>query len=214
MKNQRNTFIEAMLIVHGKVSLLDIVETFAMKEGSARSALFEFVRENPSLADKNRGDDFIVRVGKSMKSFTVKEKDAKPLLAAFEVIRSQQDSSDRQVLRYAYIEAVLIKNNKIGRDEIARAFELAGAAATRTMQDYVIAAEGNAELHARRYYVKGENFTPKFLDGASENQEEAADKIIKALEHIVGDHILDPTLSKMWRKERGKEEKVRRIYRR
>ena len=214
MKNQRNTYIQSLLIVHGKATLQDIIETFAMKEGSARAALFDFVKENPKIADKNRGDDFIVRVGKSLKAFSVDEKQAKTLLSAFAVIRRQQNPNDRLVLRYAYIEAVLIKLKRFGRDEIARAFELAGAAATRTMQDYVAATDGNAEMHARRYYVKGENFKPKFLKNAAKDPEGAADKLIKALEAIVGDHILDPTLSKMWRKERGKEEKVRRIYRR
>lgn len=214
MKNQRNTFIESLLLVRGKVTLRDIIETYCMKEGSAKAAMFEFVKEHSKIAEKNHGDSFILRVGKGKKAFSVTEDEAKTLLTAFNVIREQQDPNDRSVLRFAYIEAVLIRLNKFGRDEISRAFELAGAAATRTMQEYVATAEGNAELHARRYYVKGKNFEPKFLKGASEDPKAASDKLIEAFETIVGDHILDPTLSKMWRKERGKEEKVRRIYRR
>jgi len=214
MKTKRNEFIEAKLIVDGKVTANDIAETFAMKPASALGDIFGYLKNNPKKVDKNRGDDFLIRTGESIKKFKMSEKRAKELLAAFAFIRKNQDNTDRLTARYAYIEAVLIKFNKIGRDEILRAFELAGAAATRTMQAYVEAAPDNIEMYGRRYHTKGAEFTPKYLKATTKNAEKVADDLINAFKTVVGDDILDPTASKMWRKERGKEEKPARAYRR
>lgn len=214
MKTKRTEFIEAMLITKGKVTAEDIAENFAMKAPSALVDIFGYLKKHPTLVDKSRGENFLVRINDNVGEFEITKKRAKELLAAFEVVRKNQDSNDRLTIRYAYIEAVLIKYNKLGRDEIARAFELAGAAATRTMQGYVELAPENIDMHGRRYHVKGENFKAKYLNVERKDEEKSAQKLISALETIVGEHILDPTQSKMWRKERGKEEKPGRTYRR
>jgi len=214
MKNQRNNFIRAMLVVDAKIDVNDIAQTFAMKPASAMGDIFEFIENNPKLVDKNRGENFIIRTGKSIKGLGMTEARATELLDAFEVVRKNQIETDRLTIRYAYIEAVLIKMNKIGRDEIARAFELAGAAATRTMQSYVEICPENVELYGRKYHTKGENFAPKYLKIEDEDEVKSAERLINALKTIVGEDILDPTRSKMWRKERGKEEKPGRVYRR
>lgn len=213
MKNKRNEFIEAKLITEGKVVSDDVVENFAMKPASAKAALFDYLKENPKLAERVPGEGALKRIGKSMKGMSITKERAKELLEAFAVIRNHQDSTDRLTLRYAYIEAVLIKSDKIGRDVIVQAFELAGAAATRTMQGYVAAAPDNTQMYGRKHHNKGKKFKAKFLN-IKGGAVKASNELIAAMETIVGDHILDPTLSKMWRKERGKKEKVVRVYRR
>jgi hypothetical protein len=205
MKSKRNDFIQAKLLVDGEITAEEYALPFGLSVATAAVQLKNFAIANPNLSQRVVGENKWVKPtlkGKAKPKYDISVKDAEFLLEAVEDLvdcLNPDVEVTRETLRFAYAEAKLIENKKLGRDDIARAFELAGAAATRTMQAYNAQVPGNVELEDRRYHVMTKDFKPMFLV-----KREAAEIMISAMEDIVGEDALYSSDRKLWHKERNR----------